>query len=320
MKYVYKSVFKKEMEDYMLMRLNSGFDEGSFSYLKIFDAFLCEKGYSDHFITKDIIDQWAIQKNTEIKNTRNSRVNVIKQFCQYLNDIGINAYVPDYHFSSSKNVPYILSKEELVLFYNGIDLIFKNYRYNKYSHYTCMVPVLFRLLYACGLRNNEACSIRISDIDWNDKTILILSAKNKKDRLVYMSDDVCNMLHDYLKYLSRHISSQWLFPSYDFEKHINKSTVCSYCHKAVLLKSIGNSTYYPTPHSLRHTFVVHLIDRWVSNNENVDVLIPYLAKQLGHKTAEETYYYYHMLVTSYENIQKKDRNLIPEVSEYEEEQ
>ena len=91
MKYVYKSVFKKEMEDYMLMRLNSGFDEGSFSYLKIFDAFLCEKGYSDHFITKDIIDQWAIQKNTEIKNTRNSRVNVIKQFCQYLNDLYVSA-------------------------------------------------------------------------------------------------------------------------------------------------------------------------------------------------------------------------------------
>lgn len=44
----------------------------------------------------------------------------------------------------------------------------------------------------------------------------------------------------------------------------------------------------------------------------------YLSKQLGHSSLSETYYYYHMLESSFDPIREKTRTVYPEVMAYEE--
>lgn len=318
MTYQYKSILKDYMLAFEELRLNFGYSESTLYYLKMFDKFLVENKYTSSHITKGIIDLWAVQKETENKNSRNHRVSSVKQFCLYLNALGVEAFVPNYHFSYEKPVPYVLTEEEIQKLFESIDNLFENVIHVRAKHYRFMVPILIRLLYVTGLRNNEACSLRIDDLN-ADATLTIHNAKNKKDRIVYLSNDIYLLLKNYIKKRDKSIVSDWLFPSGNKNKHILKTTIDSYFHRAVVDGHIGNTTHYPTPHSLRHTYVVHLVDTWLNEEKNLNDLMPYLSKQLGHTTTEETYYYYHMLCSSYEAIDIKKRNLFPEVISCEEE-
>lgn len=313
----FKSCFRTEMTSYMNHRVEKGYHISNSDYLYMFDDFLCQNNYSSHVISREIIELWALKKETENKNSRNSRVSVVRQFCYYLNAIGIETYIPDYYASGTKTVPYVMTYDEIQQLFYLIDDYFIN-RKHGVRHYNYMVPVLLRLLYACGLRINEACTLKKENLI-NDKMALhLINTKNKKDRLVYMTHDMYEMLVKYLNKVSRDVPSEWLFPCKGGKDHIRKTSVDKYFHTVVARSNIGTVSHYPTPHSLRHTYVVHRIDAWVKETKKVDELMPYLSKQLGHETTDETYYYYHMLNSSYESIRKKDRDLYPEVH-YEEE-
>lgn len=50
-------------------------------------------------------------------------------------------------------------------------------------------------------------------------------------------------------------------------------------------------------------------------------MLPYLSRYLGHKSPDETYYYYHLVSKAFDVIRSKDSvssKVIPEVSPYEE--
>ena len=83
----------------------------------------------------------------------------------------------------------------------------------------------------------------------------------------------------------------------------------------------GKVDRVPTIHALRHTFVVHRINDWLMNGGDFQVLVPYLSRYLGHKSFDETYYYYHLAISAFDVIRKHDTvstAVIPEVLRYEE--
>ena len=77
---------------------------------------------------------------------------------------------------------------------------------------------------------------------------------------------------------------------------------------------------HPTPHCLRHAFVVERVNDWILQGIDTNEMLPYLSRYLGHKSPEETYYYYHLADNAFDVIRKKDslsRRVIPEVVPYE---
>lgn len=296
--------------------VSKGYHEYSFYYVYRFDNFLVQNNYSLDYISKELIDKWATQLNTEKKNTRNDRVNKVNGFCEYLNSIGVNAYISHYRLSSETTTPYILSMNEVITLFNVIDKEASNKDFVK--HYPIMLPVFYRLLYTCGLRNNEACNLKVEDVDFEKSVLKILDSKNDKDRLVYMSKDMSYLLKQYLNKMNKYINSEWMFPSARKEIHINKTTIDKYFNFFVKKANIGNEQFHPVPHSLRHTYVVHRVDSWIQEGKDANKLLIYLSKQLGHNSLSETYYYYHMLEYSFEPIKDKTREVYPEVSAYEE--
>ena len=49
---------------------------------------------------------------------------------------------------------------------------------------------------------------------------------------------------------------------------------------------------------------------------DLNVLMPYLSKFLGHKSPDETFYYYHQVLEAFRVIREKDtvaKSVIPEV-------
>lgn len=314
--YNFKSLYKNYMCDYIKLMTSKGYKEYSFYYICRFDAFLVQNNYSLNYISKDLITKWSIQLDTEKKNTRNDRVSKVNGFCEYLNSVGVKAYISRGRLSSEKTTPYILSEDEIIKLFKTIDKESVNKNFIK--HYPLMLPIIYRLLYTCGLRNNEACCLKIADVDLKNSTLRILDAKNNKDRLVYMSEDMSDLLQLYLEKVKNYVASEWLFPSGNGKMHILKTTIDKYFKCFVKIANIGNKQFHPVPHSLRHTYVVHRVDSWIKERKDANKLLVYLSKQLGHSSLSETYYYYHMLDSSFEPIKEKTRELYPEVTFYEE--
>ena len=78
----------------------------------------------------------------------------------------------------------------------------------------------------------------------------------------------------------------------------------------------GKTALRPCVHSLRHTMITKRINLWVKQGISFDQMMPYLCKFLGHKSFNETYYYFHYVEDSARIIQEKDSTIgkvIPEV-------
>ena len=68
--------------------------------------------------------------------------------------------------------------------------------------------VVLSLIYSAGLRGQEAINLKLSDIDFERKTIHIRQSKYKKDRIVPLSEGMAIGLRTYIKAENPHI---WLF-------------------------------------------------------------------------------------------------------------
>lgn len=316
--YNFKSIFAHHLEEYISLRVSNGYSETSFNKLIQFDTFLCEMEYRENYLSREIVNLWCVQKESEGNNNQIKRINNVKLFCEYLNFIGIKANIPSVKVNSSKHVPYVMSIEEVQLFFNALDSYYLNV-YDSVGFFKFMIPVMMRLYYLCGMRNNEVCTLRFEDIDHSRKAFKI-NGKNQKERFVYMSNDTYQMIVMYSQRMRIYSLDGWLFPNRNSNKPFLNTSVCKAFTRVVSLTGIGTHDFHPTPHSLRHTYVVHRIDQWIDDGNDVKQLIPYLSKQLGHSTPVETFYYYHMLLSSYKPVSSSSRNLYPEVMTYEEEE
>ena len=66
--------------------------------------------------------------------------------------------------------------------------------------------------------------------------------------------------------------------------------------------------------------MVTRMNLWAENNLDLQVMLPYLSRYLGHKSTSETLYYYYLVHDAYKTIKKKDTvadDVIPEVVPYE---
>ena len=80
--------------------------------------------------------------------------------------------------------------------------------------------------------------------------------------------------------------------------------------------SSKNCDKKPTPHCFRHTFVVNRINMWIERGMDLDVMLPYLSKYLGHTDPQETFYYYHIVSDAFRILKRKDKTssgILPEV-------
>ena len=56
----------------------------------------------------------------------------------------------------------------------------------------------FYLLWHCGLRISEVCSLLVKDVDLESRKLFIRNSKERKDRMVYISDTVAMALQQHL--------------------------------------------------------------------------------------------------------------------------
>lgn len=136
--------------------------------------------------------------------------------------------------------------------------------------------LLIGILYATGVRVNELIHIKIQDIDFSKRLLLVRQGKGKKDRYTIISENIAEKIREYLK--KRKNTSEYLFET--IKDHITDRTaqqVLKYARqKAKIIKKVS-------PHILRHSFATHLME--------ANVKTEYIQQLLGHNDIRTTRIY-----------------------------
>lgn len=179
--------------------------------------------------------------------------------------------------------------------------------------------VLFRIIFCCGLRVSEARKLKLKDVDLVNGKAIIHQSKGHKDRIVFIPKDLCSVCLEYLSFLEKRycVNSELLFPASNpnnvFQVASINKKFRDFWNK---IPTSNNSKKHPTVHSLRHSFVVIRMNKWMANEVKLNGMMPYLSKYLGHTSVDNTFYYYHQVEEAFKIIRMKDSSsnvIIPEV-------
>lgn len=144
---------------------------------------------------------------------------------------------------------------------------------------------IFEMLYGSGLRVGELVDVKIKDIDFYNKTMLI-HGKGSKDRYVPLHDMEIAKIKNYLELArpmfrtrNREIDDGYLFLNFK-GGHLTDRGVRKILDKELEQQA---STMKLTPHAFRHSFATHLLDH------GVDLRV--VQELLGHVSLSTTQIY-----------------------------
>lgn len=317
---VFSSNFKKDIENFIEQKHATGFlYVASQHSLKEFDRF-CQTHYpKETQLTREVAMHWAERRPDEHLKTLSSRISPIRQLAKYLNRIGCEAYLipPGIPGKIKRYVPHIFTKEELQVFFTAADHC--TYRaVSPVRH--LVVPVIFRVLYCCGLRSSEAIGLKVSDVNFDTGKIIIRQSKGNKDRTVMLSQDVLNLCRIYHERINSIFRERiYFFPNHRGDKYCRgflNFTFHELWDPTNLSCICGNP---PRVHDFRHSFSVKRLNLWVEEGKDVQAYLPYLSMYLGHASLVETDYYLHLVPEFFPMMTSvtEDRfaYLIPEVND-----
>lgn len=287
--------------------------------LKRFDQYCIDKHLKSTKITKEFLSDWMSQSDDEKEMQQAKRISCVRQLLLYMASMGMDVYIPSHFCNFGVHLTHILAPEELSAFFHELDLLTTESHARHSKRMIFEYRMLFRLIYCCGLRNSEAAGIAMKNVNLDNGVLSIYNSKGRKDRLVYMQDDLTGLCRDYYSELSQHLNCfpEWLFPGMNINQPIPNTSVDN------KFSVIWSRTEYaetctkkPTVHSLRFTFVVNRINEWIREGADINVMLPYLSRYLGHKTVNETFYYYYYVKEANDIVREKDKTsklVIPEV-------
>lgn len=318
--YPYKSVLGPHIKNFIQEKRAGGYRYQSQAYLLgNFDVYWAANAYTFIGMTPESLDGWTKKRDCESREYLHNRISTVREFSRYLNGLGISSYIPPLNIRRSRPLVHVLCDAEAADLFDQIDSYTPARKNRAHIRMSYEYPVLFRLIYCCGLRRAEACGLSVGQVDLTSGTITILNAKGNKDRLVYLSEDMNQLCTEYLGMMRRKYGTEikWLFPGLDMEKPVAAAAVGrafnTFWKKTRFAASTDND---PTLHSLRHTYVVKRVNLWMKQGLDMNVMMPYLSRYLGHKGIDETYYYYHYVRETAQVIREKDtlaKKVIPEV-------
>ena len=140
--------------------------------------------------------------------------------------------------------------------------------------------LIIEMLYATGVRVSELVNIKLSDIDFNNKRIVVCG-KGNKERVVYYGDYAKEVLD---KYLETHIrkDNNYLFLNSKGEQ-ITDGGIRYIIDN--IMKKLSIKTHV-TPHVLRHTFATDML------NNGCDIKV--VQELLDHSSLKATEIYTHV--------------------------
>jgi len=153
--------------------------------------------------------------------------------------------------------------------------------------------LIFELLYGCGLRRSECCSIQYSNIDKQQKLLRIFG-KGKKERFVPFGNKVLKAMQEY--------EDDCLEKGLNFKQHYLLTEKGKPMYAQLLYRVVRETLVRSlvlqknSPHVLRHTFATHILDRGADLNA--------VKEFLGHSSLSSTQIYTHNTLSRLKSVHK----------------
>ena len=159
--------------------------------------------------------------------------------------------------------------------------------------------LIIEMLYATGVRVSELINIKINDIDFNNRRIIVLG-KGNKERIVYYGEYAEEVLKEYMKTHERK-NHNYLFVNSKGGQLTDRGV--RYIIDNIMSK-LSVKTHV-TPHVLRHTFATDML------NNGCDIKV--VQELLGHSSLKATEIYTHVTnehlkKVYYECFPRRDKN------------
>ncbi|MCI7332795.1 MAG: tyrosine-type recombinase/integrase [Mollicutes bacterium] len=159
--------------------------------------------------------------------------------------------------------------------------------------------LIIEMLYATGVRVSELINIKINDIDFNNRRIIVLG-KGNKERIVYYGEYAEEVLKEYMK-THESKNHNYLFVNSKGGKLTDRGV--RYIIDNIMSK-LSVKTHV-TPHVLRHTFATDML------NNGCDIKV--VQELLGHSSLKATEIYTHVTnehlkKVYYECFPRRDKN------------
>jgi len=278
--------------------------EMQITILHKFDKFCLEYFPNESTVTKAMLDIWAVKKSYEAPGTLRNRVTVISHLALYISALGKDAYIyPTSELPKEpRYIPYIYSPDEIQRLFHQIDCC--HYSPHVPNRHLIM-PVLFRILYCCGLRLGEVLRLETRDVDLISGVLLIRNSKNGNDRHVPMAEELTVRCRDYAVKVHK-VEHKYFFPAPN-EGMIPKLNIYTnfrrFLHKAGI--SHGGRGKGPRIYDFRHTFAVNSLKRMVLAGKNLAVYHQVLKTYMGHSLFRYTAYYIRLTKDMFPEIQQQ---------------
>lgn len=279
--------------------------------LQRFDQFCIASSWTAPRLDKPLVDAWNQKRPHEAHATWKGRIQVVRQLALYMARLGVPAYVAPTGTlpKGPRYVPHIFSEAELAAFFRQVDACTYCAEV-PYRHWT--MPLIFRLLYSCGLRLSEALHLRIADVDVSAGVLTIREAKFHKDRLVPMTEGLRDRFLTYLQQVHRFSDPDeyvfWLAE----HRPVSLGNVYKNFRRFLWQAGISHGGWGKGPrvHDFRHTFAVHCLKGWVRDGKDLAAYLPLLKTYLGHYSFQDTAYYLRLTAELYPDITARVEQMV----------
>ena len=285
------------------MKFESNIDEFNDKALEFKTYLLIDKKYSNETIDSYMNDlykyyQYIKQKNLNISNIKrkdimgytkylrqkqlstnsiNHNVSVLRTFYKFL--VVSNRFVTDP--IDYLEVPRLRKTLPKVLYYEEVKSLLDIDLTNKYSYRN---KAMLELMYATGLRVSELVNLKLNDIDL-DMDLLRTIGKGSKERIIPIGDYAIYFVKIYInEYRSQLLkeNTDYVFLN-NHGKKLSRQSFYKLVKELAIKKNIKTEF---SPHTLRHSFATHLLDR------GADIVS--IKEMLGHSSLSTTQIYTHI--------------------------
>lgn len=289
----YRPTFVALVEEYLALRRRLGFALVTQGRMLLAFASHADRVAPGGPLTVDLAVQWAASCRSRDPSAAARRLDVVRGFARHRALFDPTTEVPPLGLLAPRyrrKPPHIYSASEIAALLRAAAGLRPRGGLQPRTFVT-----LFGLLAATGLRVSEARRLTCRDIDLRAGVVTVREGKFRKSRLVPLHPSVLAALRRYDAERDRcpvAPRSEYFFRT---ERLAALSRMAVQRTFAKLRRRLGwtaeGRTRLPRLQDMRHTFVVHRVQRWYEQGADVDRQMTHLATYLGHAKVTDTYWY-----------------------------